>query len=183
MKMFRMPAMVAVGVVVFLSMFAGTVPAADVAGPQGKTAGGAPAMAAGKPGCECVCEGCKCDCPAGKDCKCDCPPGKECRCDCPKGMHGHHPDGQGMASKMEGMKKHMEGVRMKVRALKDHEKKLEGITDPAEFRKAAIEHFRMLDDIHESHVNHMESVMGGVKHEPRHHGHGHHDTCVNCPKK
>jgi hypothetical protein len=88
-----------------------------------------------------------------------------------------------MPSMMEGMKKHMEEVRTNVRALRDHEKKLEKITDPAEFRKAAMEHFRMLGDIQESHVRHMESVMGGGRQGHGHHGHGHHDKCRDCPKK
>ena len=59
-------------------------------------------------------------------------------------------------------------MRKSVAALREHEKKLEGITDPAEFRKAAIEHFRMLDDLNESHVKHMDSMMGGG-HEHHHH--------------
>jgi hypothetical protein len=75
---------------------------------------------------------------------------------------------------MEGMKKHMDEVRKAVAALREHEKKMEGITDPAQFRKAAIEHFRMLDDLQESHVKHMDSMMGGAGRGPMHHGHGHH---------
>jgi hypothetical protein len=73
---------------------------------------------------------------------------------------------------MGGMKMHMEEVRKSVTALREHEKKMEGITDPAEFRKAAVAHFRMLDDLQESHVKHMESMMGRG-HEPMHHGHEH----------
>jgi hypothetical protein len=69
-------------------------------------------------------------------------------------MHGGPP-------MMEGMKKHMEEVRKSVAGLRDHEKKMGGITDTAEFRKAALEHFRMLDDLQESHVKHMESMAGG----------------------
>jgi hypothetical protein len=62
---------------------------------------------------------------------------------------------------MEGMKKHLEEARKGIAGLRDHEKKMEGVTDPVEFRKAAIEHFRMLDDLQESHVKHMESMAGG----------------------
>ena len=36
---------------------------------------------------------------------------------------------------MEGMKKHMEEVQKSVAALRAHLKTMEGITDPAEFRK------------------------------------------------
>jgi hypothetical protein len=93
-----------------------------------------------------------CDCCAGK-CDCaSCP--KDCRCGHKKKMHGGSP-------MMGGMKKHMEEVQKSVAGLRDHEKKLEAVTDPAEFRKAAIEHFRMLDDLQESHVKHMESMAGG----------------------
>lgn len=92
---------------------------------------------------------------SGCPCDCDCDAcGKECMCGRKHGGHGHHP-------MMEGMKMHMEEVRKSVAALRAHEKKMEGITDPAEFRKAAIEHFRMLDDLSESHVKHMDSMMGG----------------------
>ncbi|MBF8258066.1 MAG: hypothetical protein HW377_440 [Actinobacteria bacterium] len=85
---------------------------------------------------------------------------------------------------MEGMKKHMEEVRKSVAALRAHEKTMEGITDPAEFRKAAIEHFRMQDDLQESHVKHIESMMGGGGRGHGHHG-GHEcqEPCKDCPKK
>ena len=86
---------------------------------------------------------------------------------CGRMHHGH-----GMPPMMEGMKMHMEEVRKIVAALRDNEKKMEGLTDQAEFRKAAVAHFRMLDDLQESHVKHMESMMGRG-HEPMHHGHEH----------
>ncbi|NJD61373.1 MAG: hypothetical protein FIA93_01460 [Deltaproteobacteria bacterium] len=108
---------------------------------------------------------------SGCPCDCDCAGcGKECMCG---HMHGGHGKPHGMMGGMEGMKNHMEEVRKSVTALRDHEKKMEGITDPAEFRKAAMEHFRMLDDLHESHVKHMESMMGGMGNEPMRHGHDH----------
>ncbi|MGZ8473364.1 MAG: hypothetical protein ACXW4G_06780 [Candidatus Deferrimicrobiaceae bacterium] len=116
------------------------------AGPAGGEAPG-PAKMEAKSGCPC-------------DCACDAC-GKECACGHKRGVDGKHP-------RMEGMKNHMEEVRRSVAALREHEKKLEGITDPADFRKAAIEHFRMLDDLNESHVKHMDSMMGGG-HEYHHH--------------
>jgi hypothetical protein len=124
--------------------------------PAGGQAPG-PAKMEAKSGCpcDCGCEGC----------------GQECGC-----AHMHR--GHGMPPMMEGMKKHMEEVRKSVSALREHEKKMEGITDPAEFRKAAIAHFRMLDDLHESHVKHMESMMGR-----RGHPHGHHESCKDCPHR
>lgn len=105
----------------------------------------------------------KSDCPCGCDCG-GC--GKECMCG---HMHGGHGKPHMMMGGMEGMKKHMEEVRKTVSALRDHEKKMEGVTDPAAFRKEAMEHFRMLDDLQESHVKHMESMMGGKGHEQHHH--------------
>lgn len=116
----------------------------------------------------------KSDCPCGCDCG-GCGDGCMCGDGCKCG-HGHGGRGKPhmMMGGMEGMKKHMEEVRNTVAALRAHEKKMEGITDPAEFRKAAMEHFRMLDDLHESHVKHMESMMGGKGQEHMHHGHGHH---------
>jgi hypothetical protein len=112
-----------------------------------------PAKMEAKSGCPCGCGECDCG---------SC--GQECRC-------GHMHGGHGMPHMMmgmEGMKRHMGEVRKSVSALRDHEKKMEGITDPAEFRKAAMEHFRMLDDLQESHVKHMESMMGGKGHEHPH---------------
>lgn len=120
----------------------------------------AKAAAAAKAGGPCPgdCGGC-CDCDGCGKC-----------CDCGK---------RGRMPMMEGMKKHMEQVRKSVAALRDHEKKMEGITDPAEFRKAAIEHFRMVDDLQESHVKHMESMAGGAKQRHGHHG----GDCKECPDK
>jgi uracil phosphoribosyltransferase len=91
-----------------------------------------------------------------------------CPCDCDCGACGHMRGGHGKHPMMEGMKKHMEEVRKSVAALREHENKMEGITDPAQFRKAAMEHFRMLDDLNESHVKHMDSMMGGGGHEHHH---------------
>ncbi len=114
-------------------------------------------------------------CPGEYDCCCGC--GHDCGGPCGCRGGGHDCGRHGRPPMMEGMKKHMEQVRKSVAALRDHEKKMEGITDPAEFRKAAIEHFRMIDDLEESHVKHMESMAGGAMHR---HGHG---DCRECPEK
>ena len=108
--------------------------------------------------------------------KSGCPDGKEC-------PHGQKHCGAGKPPAMEGMKNHMEEVRKNIAALRTHEKKMEGITDPAEFRKAAIEHFRMQDDLQESHVKHMETMMGGGGPGHRHQGHGSQEPCRDCPAK
>jgi hypothetical protein len=92
-----------------------------------------------------------------------------CECDCDSGgrakehpcRHGH--GGHGGPAMTEGMKKHLVEVRKNIAALRDHEKTMEGIIDPAEFRKAAVRHFRMLADLQESHLKHMESLAGGGK--------------------
>lgn len=118
---------------------------------------------------------------AKSPCKCDCC-GEECACGKGQGC-GHKHGAHGMPPMMDGMKKHMDEVRKAVAALREHEKKMEGITDPAQFRKAAIEHFRMLDDLQESHVKHMDSMTGGAGSKPMHHGHGHHSQCEDCPHR
>lgn len=138
----RKPAVVFAVALFALLLFPRQAPAADPAG--GKATG--PAKTEAESGCPCDCDAC----------------GKEC-----KSGRMHH--GPGMPPMMEGMKKHMEEVRKSVAALREHEKNLESITDPAQFRKAAIEHFRMLDDLQESHARHMDSMMGGKGHEPHHH--------------
>ena len=145
MKRFRFPAVISTIALFALLGLPHTAPAADPAGGQAP----GPAKMEGKSDCPC-------------DCDCDAC-GKECACGHKRGGHGKHP-------MMEGMKKHMKEMRNSVAALREHEKKMEGITDPAQFRKAAMEHFRMLDDLNESHVKHMDSMMGGG-HEPMHHGH------------
>ncbi len=163
MKKFRIPATIVACAVMALFFLADR-------GNAVSAAGGPPCMemqkAGGNPCCGCDCECCKSGCPEGKDCK-----------------GGHRHDGHGMPPMMEGMKKHMEEVRESIASLRTHEKKLEGIADPAEFRKAAIEHFRMLDDLQESHVKHMDSMMGGGGRENRHHGHGPGGPCKDCPNK
>jgi hypothetical protein len=141
----RKPAVVFAVALLALLLFPRQAPAADPAGGQAT----GPAKTEAESGCPCDCDAC----------------GKECKSG---GMHHGH----GMPPMMEGMKKHMEEVRKSVGALREHERTLEGIADPAEFRKAAIEHFRMLDDLQESHVKHMDSMMGGG-HERMHRGNEH----------
>src|SRR5512142_181794 len=105
---------------------------------------------------------CRCDAPASRDCCGECC-GGEGPCggktgaapcpDCGK-LQGKGP----MPPMMEGMKGHVEDVRKRVEALRKSEKALAGIADPAAFRAAVVEHLKMVDDLQEAHLKHMESM-------------------------
>ncbi len=89
-------------------------------------------------------------------CPCGCP---HCRkgypTDCPHrhGMHGMHR----MREKMAG---HLDEMKKAVSDLRESETKMESLTDPEAFRAAVLEHLKKLDDLQESHLNHMETMMG-----------------------
>jgi hypothetical protein len=96
---------------------------------------------------------------------CGCQPqAHACGCPCPHpGMMGGMMMHGGMAPgmmRMEAMKEHLEQIRTAVAALRENEKNLEASRDPAAFRAAAIEQFRMLGNVLESHLEHMEAMMG-----------------------
>ena len=55
---------------------------------------------------------------------------------------------------------HLEEVKKTVSDLRVSEKKMESLTDPQAFRAAVLEHLKKLDDLQESHLNHMEKMMG-----------------------
>lgn len=109
--------------------------------------------------------GCDCDCPCGE--KTDSGHGKECG-DCP----GHQGKHEGMHGKMaaggppmkEGMARHMEEMRGTIAKLRALESKMDGLKskdDAAAFRAASLEHARLLTDLQDSHLKHMEGMMGG----------------------
>jgi hypothetical protein len=86
-----------------------------------------------------------------------------CPCPCPHAgmMHGMMMHG-GMAPgmmRMEAMKEHLEQIRTTVAALRENEKSLAAARDPAAFQEAATEQFRMLGNILESHLKHMDAMM------------------------
>jgi hypothetical protein len=87
-----------------------------------------------------------------------------CGCPCPHpGMTGGMMMHGGMAPgmmRMEAMKEHLEQIRTAVAALRENEKNLEASRDPAAFRAAAIEQFRTLGNVLESHLEHMDAMMG-----------------------
>lgn len=164
-RTYRRPSVVLAGALLGLLFLAHHATAASTATPA---AGQVPQMSnPSKAGSKhsCGCESCKDGCVCGKECPCG---------------HGGH-GGSGKPAMKEEMKKHLEEARKSVAALREHAKRMEAMTDPAEFRKAAIEHFRMQDDLQESHVKHMESMMGGRGHG--HHGRGCQEPCKDCPNK
>jgi len=108
------------------------------------------------------------ECPCGE--KCECGHGKGCDCGGHKGMHGMeggHMHGGPMAGggpMKEGMTRHMEEMRgtiAKLRALETKMEALKSKDDAAAFRAASLEHSKLLTDLQESHLKHMEGMMGG----------------------
>lgn len=115
--------------------------------------------------------GCKCESPCGE--KCDCGRGGGCGCGGHHGkhegmhgkeggkMHGKHMEGAGPMK--EGMGRHLEEMRGTIAKLRALEAKMEalGSKDDASFRSASLEHSKLLTDLQESHLKHMEGMMGG----------------------
>ncbi|MFA6149465.1 MAG: hypothetical protein WC899_14775 [bacterium] len=121
------------------------------------------------PGCDDYCKGCP-----GCDCECGCPGGAgqavpPCMQDnaaaVPGGMH-RMMHGKPMAEKgsmKETMRRHMEGMRGTIAKLRALESKMESLKtkdDAAAFRAASLEHSKLLTDLQESHLKHMEGIMG-----------------------
>jgi len=110
----------------------------------------------------------------GSGCKCDCPCGEKCECGGHHGKHegmpgkeGGHVHGMHMAGggpMKEGMTRHMEEMRGTIAKLRALEAKMEALKskdDAAAFRAASLEHSKLLTDLQESHLKHMEGMMGG----------------------
>jgi hypothetical protein len=78
-------------------------------------------------------------------------------------MHGKH--GTGGGPMKEAMARHMEEMRGTIAKLRALEAKMETLNAPnadaAAFRAASIEHSKLLTDLQESHLKHMEGMMGG----------------------
>lgn len=114
-------------------------------------------------GRECPC-GEKSECGHGEGCDCGGHQGKH------EGMHGKeggHMHGEHMAGggpMKEGMTRHMEETRGTIAKLRALEAKMEGLKtkeDAAAFRAASLEHSKLLTDLQDSHLKHMERMMGG----------------------
>ena len=101
-------------------------------------------------------------------------PGCGCECGTPKGAGGHDNAAMGhhgMHGKMNGgmgapmkerMGKHLEEIRSTVKKLREIEARMAGqIRDGEAFRASSLEHARLLTDLQESHLKHMEGMMGG----------------------
>jgi hypothetical protein len=81
-------------------------------------------------------------------------------------MHGKMHGGMGASPMKERMGKHMEEIRSTVAKLRDLEAKMESLKakdDAAAFRAASLEHARLLTDLQESHLKHMQEMAGGGK--------------------
>jgi hypothetical protein len=77
-------------------------------------------------------------------------------------MHGKHMAGGGPMK--EGRTRHMEETRgtiAKLRAIEEKMESLKSKDDAAAFRAASLEHSKLLTDLQESHLKHMEGMMGG----------------------
>ena len=111
--------------------------------------------------------GCGCGCPCGE--KSECGHGEGCGCGGHYGIHGMeggHMHGRQMAGESpmkEEMTRHMEEMRGTIAKLRALEAKMEALKskDDAAFRAASLEHAKLLTDLQESHLKHMEGMMGG----------------------
>lgn len=116
--------------------------------------------------------GCGCACPCGE--KSECRHGKGCDCGGHRGKHegmhekeGGHMHGKHMAGggpMKEGMTRHVEEMRGSIAKLRSLEAKMEALKskdDAAAFRAASLEHSKLLTDLQDSHLKHMEGMMGG----------------------
>jgi hypothetical protein len=77
-------------------------------------------------------------------------------------MHGKHVAGGGPMK--EGMARHTEEMRGTIAKLRALEAKMDDLKtkdDAAAFRAASLEHAKASTDLQESHLKHMEGMMGG----------------------
>ena len=112
-------------------------------------------------------EGCGCGhaCPKGAG-----PAGAECPCGMPgkQASGGMHPmmHGKDAPPMKERMGKHLETMKSTIRKLRDLEAKMDSLKakdDAAAFRAASLEHAKLLTDLQESHLKHMQEMAGGGK--------------------
>jgi hypothetical protein len=114
-------------------------------------------------GRECPC-GEKSDCGHGEKCDCGGHKGKHEGMQCMKGGQMPCKEMGGGPPMMEGMARHVDethGTIAKLRALEAKMEALKSKDDAAAFRAASLEHAKLLTDLQESHLKHMEGMMGG----------------------
>ncbi len=104
---------------------------------------------------------------AGTPCGCGCPHCKE---------YGHMHGRREMPRMTERMKVHLEERKKAVSELRESEKAVEGAADLETLRKAVLSHLKRIDDLQESHLRHLESMM-----EARHGMMKGHPYCPDCP--
>jgi len=84
----------------------------------------------------------------------------------PGGMHRMMHGGKDGPPMKAAMAKHLEEMRGVVKKLRDLEAKMEALKtrdDAAPFRAASLEHAKLLTDLQESHLKHMEKMTSGGK--------------------
>jgi hypothetical protein len=117
-----------------------------------------------EPGCGCPCGG-QCGCGDEANCVCEGHHGKHAGMLGKGGGHMHGKEMAGRGTMKEGMARHMEEMRGTIAKLRALEAKMGTMEAPnaaaAAFRAASIEHSKLLTDLQESHLKHMEGMMGG----------------------
>jgi len=82
----------------------------------------------------------------------------------PGGMHARMHGGKDAPAMKGAMTKHLEGMKEKIRKLREVEARMAGqVKDGEAFRASSLEHAKLLTDLQESHLKHMEGMMGGGK--------------------
>ena len=110
------------------------------------------------------CPGCDCECGYHKGAGQAVPP---CMQDnaaaAPGGMHRMMHGGGGASTMRDAMGKHVEEMRGTILKLRALEAKMEALKskDDVAFRAASLEPSRLLTDLQDSHLKHMERMMGG----------------------
>jgi hypothetical protein len=79
-------------------------------------------------------------------------------------MHGMMHGGASPPPMRAAMREHLEEMRATVKKLREVESKMAAqIRDGEGFRASSLEHARLLTDLQESHLKHMEGMAGGGK--------------------
>ena len=111
------------------------------------------------------CPGCRCGSCCGKGAAQETPPCKQDDAPgAPRGGMHRMMHGDGAPAMRKAMGEHLEEMRGTIAKLRALETKMEALTskdDAAAFRAASLEHSRLLADLQDSHLKHMEGMTGG----------------------